>query len=57
MLNRNSKFGMKAQVVQKAIPRMGLIYKNAYDAKADLQQFWQLLVDFDPDITLDVLAS
>ena len=44
----DSKLGMKAQVVQRAIPRMGLIYKNAYDAKADLQQFWQLLVDFDP---------
>ena len=44
----DSLLGMKAQIVQKAIPRMGLIYKNAYDAKADLQQFWQLLVDFNP---------
>ncbi|WP_256729299.1 ABC transporter substrate-binding protein [Treponema parvum] len=42
------KLGLKAPVVQKAIPRMGLMYKNAYDAKADLKQFWQLLVDFDP---------
>lgn len=40
--------GLKAQLVEKAIPKMGLIYKSAPDAKAELDDFYQLLVDFDP---------
>jgi len=39
--------GLKAPVVEKSIPNMGLTYKNAFEAKADLNQFWQLLLDFD----------
>ena len=29
---------------------MGLIYKNAADAKTDLDGFYQLLNDFDPSM-------
>ena len=39
--------GLKTALVEKAIPNMGLMYKNAFKAKADLNQFWQLLLDFD----------
>lgn len=42
--------GLKAKVVQTAIPRMGLNYKNAYDAKNDLNQFYTLLNNFDTSI-------
>jgi len=39
--------GLKAALVQKAIPRMGLQYKNSYEAKKDLDQFYKILNDFD----------
>ncbi len=39
--------GLKSALVEKAIPNMGLIYKNAMDAKTDLDGFYQLLNDFD----------
>ena len=42
--------GLKAKVVQTAIPRMGLTYKNAYEAKNDLDQFYTLLNNFDTSI-------
>ena len=43
-----SYLGMKAPVVQKAIPTMGLCYKSAVDAKAELDTFYDLLNNFDP---------
>ena len=39
--------GMKARMVQKAIPTMGLYYKSALDAKAELDTFYQMLNEFD----------
>lgn len=39
--------GLKAGLIKTAIPRMGLQYKNAYDAKNDLDQFYKILNDFD----------
>lgn len=39
--------GLKAGLIKNAIPRMGLQYKNAYDAKNDLNQFYKILNDFD----------
>ena len=44
------QLGLKAPLVEKAIPNMGLIYKNAMDAKTDLDGFYQLLNDFDPSM-------
>ncbi len=41
------KLGLKAKIVQTAIPRMGLYYKNAYGAKAELDEFYTLLNNFD----------
>lgn len=41
------KLGLKAKIVQTALPRMGLMYKNAYEAKNELTQFYTLLNDFD----------
>lgn len=38
---------MKAPVVQKAIPNMGLCFKSAEEAKAELDTFYNLLNDFD----------
>ncbi|MCR4629488.1 MAG: ABC transporter substrate-binding protein [Clostridium sp.] len=38
---------MKAPVVTKAIPSMGLHFKNAEDAKEELTMFYQLLNNFD----------
>ena len=38
--------GMKAAVVEKAIPNMGLTFKSAEDAKSELDTFYQLLNDF-----------
>ena len=37
---------MKAAVVEKAIPNMGLTFKSAEDAKSELDTFYQLLNDF-----------
>lgn len=39
--------GLKSAVVEKAVPRMGLHYKAAADAKPELDSFYQLLNDFD----------
>lgn len=40
--------GMKAPIVQKAIPNMGLTFKTAENAKSELDTFYNLLNDFDP---------
>ena len=45
--NLEKKLGLKAKIVQISIPRMGLYYKNAYEAKAELDEFYTLLNDFD----------
>ena len=42
--------GLKAKLVEKALPNMGLTYKNAWDAKAELGEFYQLLLDFNPEM-------
>lgn len=41
---------LKAGLVEKAIPNMGLIYKSAANAKPELDGFYQLLNDFDPSM-------
>ena len=38
---------LKAEVVETAIPRAGLMYKSAVDAENDLNDFYQILLDFD----------
>lgn len=38
---------MKAPIVQKAIPNMGLCFKSAEEARAELDTFYNLLNDFD----------
>lgn len=44
------KLGMKAAIVEKAIPTMGLYYKSAEDAQKELEMFYQLLNEFDATI-------
>lgn len=44
------QLGLKAALVEKAIPNMGLIYKNAVEAKTDLDGFYELLYDFEPSM-------
>lgn len=41
---------MNATVVEAAIPTMGLTFKSAEDAKPELDDFYQLLYDFDPSM-------
>lgn len=41
---------MNAAVVEAAIPTMGLTFKSAEDAKSELDDFYQLLYDFDPSM-------
>lgn len=40
--------GLKAPLIAKSIPTMGLQFKSAQDAKEELQMFYQLLHDFEP---------
>ena len=40
--------GLKAPMVKKSIPFMGLEYSRAADAGAELDRFYQVLFDFDP---------
>lgn len=40
--------GLKAQLIRKAIPTMGLHFKSAQDAREELSMFYQLLYDFEP---------
>lgn len=40
--------GLKAPLVEKALPNMGLEYKSAADAKEELSMFYNLLNDFNP---------
>ena len=42
--------GMKAAVVEAAIPNMGLTFKSAQDARGELDTFYNLLNDFDPSM-------
>jgi len=42
------QLGLKAVVLTKAIPNMGLVYKNSFEARDDLQGFYELLYQFDP---------
>lgn len=42
--------GLKAALVEKAIPNMGLLYKGVTDAKEELDGFYQLLLDFNPEM-------
>ena len=44
------KNGMKAAVVEAAIPNMGLTFKSAQDAWGELDTFYNLLNDFDPSM-------
>ena len=44
------KNGMKAAVVEAAIPNMGLTFKSAQDARGELDTFYNLLNDFDPSM-------
>ena len=39
--------GLKPPIVQKAIPNMGLMYRNSFEAKPELDDYYQLLSDFD----------
>ena len=41
---------MQAPVVTKAIPNMGLTFRSAEEAKSELDTFYQLLNDFDPNM-------
>ena len=40
----------KRQVVEAAIPNMGLTFKSAQDARGELDTFYNLLNDFDPSM-------
>ena len=40
--------GLKAPMVAKSIPFMGLEYRRAVDAEAELDKFYRVLFDFDP---------
>ncbi len=43
-----AKIGMKKQMIMKALPNMGMHYKNAVESKAELDDFYKLLFDFNP---------
>jgi NitT/TauT family transport system substrate-binding protein len=40
--------GLKAPLIVKSLPSMGLEFKSATDAKEELSMFYQLLFDFNP---------
>lgn len=42
--------GLKAPMVQKAIPNMGLEFKTASDAKEELITYYEFLNDFNPEM-------
>lgn len=42
--------GMKAAIVEAAIPNMGLTFKSAQDAKEELDTFYNLLCNFEPSM-------
>lgn len=44
------ELGLNAKLVETAIPNMGLLYKGAAEAKTDLDGFYQLLFDFEPQM-------
>lgn len=42
--------GLKAAVIQKSLPNMGLEFKSAQDAQTELEMLYQLLYDFNPSM-------
>ena len=40
--------GLKAALIEKSLPKMGLEFKSAVDAKEELSMFYNLLNDFNP---------
>lgn len=42
-------FDLNEEIVTKAMPRLGLMYKDSKSATSDLQGLYQLLYDFNPD--------
>lgn len=40
--------GLKANIVEAALPNMGLTFQSALDSKVELDMFYNLLKDFDP---------
>lgn len=42
------EFNMNAKVIEKALPKMGLMYMNAQDSKPYLENFYNLLFSYNP---------
>lgn len=42
------KLGMDAEVVKKSIPKMGLKFVPAKDAKKTLDEYYKIMIDYDP---------
>jgi len=42
------EFGMNAEIVEAALPKMGLTYMSAQDAKPYLEKFYELLYSYNP---------
>ena len=42
------KLGMDAEVVKKSIPKMGLNFIHAQDAKKTLNEYYKIMKDYDP---------
>ena len=45
-----AELGMQAALVEQAIPNMGLHFKTAPDAAAELADFYELLHTYDPSM-------
>lgn len=43
-----NELGLKKQVIEKAIPKAGIMYKNTKDSKAALDLFYDMLFKFNP---------
>lgn len=43
-----NELGLKKQIVEKAIPKAGIMYKDAKDSKEALDLFYDMLFKFDP---------
>lgn len=44
------RIGLKAPLIQMALPRMGLHYQSAQEAKEAIEVFYQILMDFNPKL-------
>ena len=42
------KLGMDAEVIKKSIPKMGLNFVHAQDAKKTLNEYYKIMKDYDP---------